>query len=161
MDNKFLSLIILFLGFIGFFYPTERENTKLLDYCFSLEKILAKNTIDSKENISQELKLLSKGLIKFGIENSRGELSKKIIDSYKTSKNNIFIDFIPTNIYCLSGYWIEKFKPGTFEYFLAKETKGITKFKYKNMKKDLGAFESFIDDLNIRYDLMMRQFKNF
>ena len=53
-----------------------------------------------------------------------------MVDQYKTTKDLQIIKLIPNNLYCFSGYWIEKVKPGTFESILySKSKKEINKVK--------------------------------
>ena len=112
--NLILSSFLLFT-LIGIIYPTKKENTKLFNYCYSLEKILSMNSIQKRKNVSLKVKSISKDIAKFGISKTRGRLINKMIDQYKTSKDSRMIKLIPNNLYCFSGYWIEKVKPGTFE----------------------------------------------
>ena len=123
MFKKLLVSSFFLIGLIGSIYPTEKENTKLFDYCFSLEKILVRNSLESKKNLSGEIQIISKALASVGIDNSRGEITKKGIDQYKISDESVFFSFVPTKIYCLSGYWIEKFRPGTFESIVYESSK--------------------------------------
>ena len=123
MFKKLLVSSFFLIGLIGSIYPTEKENTKPFDYCFSLEKILVRNSLESKKNLSGEIQIISKALASVGIDNSRGEITKKGIDQYKISDESVFFSFVPTKIYCLSGYWIEKFRPGTFESIVYESSK--------------------------------------
>ena len=83
--KKLLIPSIFIISLFGLIYPSEKENTNLTDYCFSLEKIIAKNTFESKKDLDGTTKMLAKGLVSFGMENSRGNLTTNIIDTY----NNI------------------------------------------------------------------------
>ena len=38
----------------NWFEGAEKENTKLFDYCFSLEKILVRNSLENRKNICQK-----------------------------------------------------------------------------------------------------------
>ena len=79
MFNKlFVTSFCLICGICSI-YPTEKENTKLFDYCFSLEKILIRNSLENRKNVSGEIKIISQALASVGIDNSRGDLTKKII----------------------------------------------------------------------------------
>ena len=127
--NLFLTSFFLF-SLISIVYPAKKENTKLFDYCYSLEKILSMNSIKKRRNISPEVKAISKDISKFGISKTRGRLINMIIDQYKTSKNSQIIKIIPNKIYCYGGYWVEKVNPGSFEsIFYAKSKKVINEFK--------------------------------
>ena len=66
--KKLLIPSVFVISLFGLIYPTEKENTNLTDYCFSLEKILAKNAFESKKNIDGTSKMIVKGLASFGIE---------------------------------------------------------------------------------------------
>ena len=161
MFKNFIASSIFLLFLLGFIYPTEKENTNLFDYCFSLEKILARNTLESTNKVDGTIKKLSKGLASLGIENSRGNLTEQIINSHKKSENNLFIKVIPTKIYCLSGYWIEKFKPGTFEKIFFEKNKKVIEDSYKdiemNFKNDVN---DLIDDFNKGYKTIKKEFNN-
>ena len=123
MLKKILVPSFFLISLICSIYPTENENTKLFDYCFSLEKILVRNSLENRKNVSGEILLISKALASLGIDNSRGDLTKKIIDQYKTSDESVLLSFFPTKIYCLSGYWIENFRPGIFESIIYESSK--------------------------------------
>ena len=62
MFKKILVPSFFLIGLIGSIYPTEKENTTLFDYCFSLEKILVRNTLESKKNVSGEIQIISKAV---------------------------------------------------------------------------------------------------
>ena len=159
MFNKLLVTSFFFLGLIGSIYPTEKENTRLFDYCFSLEKILVRNSLENRKNVSGEIKIISKALASLGTDNSRGDLTKKVIDQYKTSDESVLFSFVPTKIYCLSGYWIEKFRPGTFESIVYESSKEkIEEFSdeygmiLRNEVKDL------MNDFNQQYKTIKEEF---
>ena len=116
--NLILSSFLL-ITLISIFYPMKKENTKLFNYCYSLEKILSRNSIQKRKNISLKVKSISKDIAKFGVSQTRGVLINKMIYQYKTTKDLQIIKLIPNNLYCFSGYWIEKVKPGTFESILS------------------------------------------
>ena len=77
--NLLLSSFLL-LTLISIIYPTKKENTKILDYCYSLEKILSRNSIQKRKNVSLKVKSISKDIAKFGISKTRGRLINKKID---------------------------------------------------------------------------------
>ena len=110
----FLTSFLLF-SIIGVYYPSKRENTRIFDYCYSLEKILSRNSIEKRKNISEKVKSLTRDMSRLGVNKTKGSLINKIINQYKTSKNSLILNVIPNKIYCLSGYWVEKVMPGTFE----------------------------------------------
>ncbi len=153
--NLIFSSFLLFT-LIGIIYPTKKENTKLFNYCYSLEKILSRNSIQKRKNVSLKVKSISKDIAKFGISKTRGRLINKIIDQYKTSKDSRMIKLIPNKLYCFSGYWIEKVKPGTFESILySKSKKEINKFI--DLKDEV---DEVINEINSEYKLIKKEFKS-
>ena len=153
--NLNLSSFLLF-AFIGIIYPTKKENTKPFDYCYSLEKILSRNSIQKRNNLSLKVKLISKDIAKFGVSKTRGVLINKMIDQYKTKKDLQIIKLIPNNLYCFSGYWIEKLKPGTFESIF-----------YSEIKKEINEFidlkdqvDGVLNEINSEYKLIKKEFKS-
>ena len=137
MLKKILFTSFIIISIIGFFYPSRKENTKLFDYCYSLEKILSRNLIRKRNNTSKNLKSLSRDISRFGINKTRGSLINEIINQYKTSKNFFIIDIIPNKIYCLSGYWVEIIMPGTFESII-----------YDKGKKTINEFREFKEEVD-------------
>ena len=57
--KKLLIPSIFVISLFGLIYPTEKENTKFTDYCFSLEKIVTKNTFESKPRWQRALVMLA------------------------------------------------------------------------------------------------------
>ena len=159
--KKLLIPSVFLISFFGLIYPTEKENTNLTDYCFSLEKIVAKNTFESKKNIGGTTKIIAKGLTSFGIENSRGDLTTNIIDTYKSESDNSILKLIPTKIYCLGGYWIEKFQPGTFESIFYEAIEEVVEETYTDLKVDIkDNVNNLVDDLNKGYKSLQKEFNN-
>ena len=162
MFNKLLVTTFFFIGLIGSIYPTEKENTKLLDYCFSLEKILVRNSLVKRKNVSRELKLISKALISVGIDNSRGDLTKKVINQYKISKDSVLISYVPTRFYCLSGYWIERIRPGIFESIIYESSKEKVEDFYDKyeiiFENDINDVNNLINDLHQKHELIKNKF---
>ena len=115
MFKKLLFTSFLLITMTGVYYPSKKENTRIFDYCYSLEKIISRNSIKKRKNISEKVKSLSKDISRFGVNQTRGSLINKMINKYKTSKSYFILNIIPNKIYCLSGYWVEKVIPGTFE----------------------------------------------
>ena len=95
MFKKLLLTSFLLFSLISVIYPAKKENTKLFDYCYSLEKILSRNSIQIRRNASTKVKTISKDISKFGISKTRGRLINMMIDQYKTSKNSQIIKLIP------------------------------------------------------------------
>ena len=153
--NLIFSSFLLFT-LIGIIYPTKKENTKLFNYCYSLEKILSRNSIQKRKNVSLKVKSISRDIAKFGISKTRGHLINKMIDQYKISKDSRMIKLIPNNLYCFSGYWIEKVKPGTFESILySKSKKEINKFI--DLKDEV---DEVINEINSEYRFIKKEFKS-
>ena len=153
--NLLLSSFLL-LTLISFIYPTKKENTKILDYCYSLEKILSRNSIQKRKNVSHKVKSISKDIAKVGVSKTRGVLINKMIDQYKTTKDLQIIKLIPNNLYCFLGYWIEKVKPGTFESILySKSKKEINKFI--DLKDEV---DEVINEINSEYKFIKKEFKS-
>ncbi len=159
MFKKLLVSSFFLIGLIGSIYPTEKENTKLFDYCFSLEKILVRNSLKNRNNISGEIKIISRALASVGMDNSRGNLTKQVIDQYKTTDESVLFSFLPTKIYCLSGYWIEKFRPGTFESIVYESSKEKVKEFYNEygiiLRNDVN---NLINDFNQQYKTIKKEF---
>ena len=159
--KKFLISSVFFISIFGLIYPTEKENTNLADYCFSLEKIVKKNIFKSKNNLDGTTKMIAKGLATYGIENSRGNLTIKIIDQFKSESDYSLVKLIPTKIYCLGGYWIEKFQPGTFESIFFETIEDVVQETYNNLKDDFeDNVNNLIDDLNKGYESLQKEFNN-
>ena len=158
--KKLLIPSVFVISLFGFIYPTEKENTNLTDYCFSLEKIVIKNTFESKKNIDGTTKMIAKGLASFGMENSRGDLTTNIIDTFKSESDNSLLKFIPTKIYCLGGYWIEKFQPGTFESIFYEAIQQVVEETYSDLKEDIEDNLNLINDLNKGYKSLQKEFNN-
>ena len=150
--NSFLLSIL-----IGFVYPTKKENTKLFDYCYSLEKILSRNSIKRRKNVSPKVKSISKDILKFGFSKTRGSFINNMIDQYKGSKNSFIIKFIPNKLYCFSGYWIEVFKPGTFELIFYTKSKQTIK-EFKEFRDEV---DGILNDINSEYKLIKKEFNSF
>jgi len=147
MFKKFLLTSFLLLSSLITMYPSKKENTNFFDYCYSLEKIISRNTVEKNKNLSKNFRPLAKDIALFGTKKTKGNLANKIIDKYKNSKKLFIITFIPNKIYCLGGYWIEVANPGKFEsIFYDKSKQKIN--EYKNIKKDV---DEFIKDINLEY----------
>ena len=159
--KKLLIPSIFIISLFGLIYPTEKENTNLTDYCFSLEKIVAKNTFESTKDIDGTTKMLAKGLVSYGMENSRGNLMTNIIDRYKSESDNYLLELIPTKIYCLGGYWIEKFQPGTFESIFFEAIEEVVEETYTDLKEDIkDNVNNLIEDFNEGYKYLQKEFDN-
>ena len=141
----FTSFLLLIL--MSIIYPSRKEKTKLLDYCYSLEKIISKNSIQKRRNQPKKVMSISRDILKFGVTKTRGFLINKMIDQYKISNNSPIIKLVPNNVYCYAGYWIENARPGTIEsIFLAKSKKAINEFKDFKYEVD-----GILNDFNSEY----------
>ena len=154
MFKKLFFVSFLLISMFGVCYPSKKENTRLFDYCYSLEKILSRNTIQKRINISEEIKLLSRDISSFGVNKTRGALINKMINQYKTTKKSFMLNIIPNKIYCLSGYWIEKVMPGAFESIIyVKSKKSINEFK--EFKEEV---DGLINNFNSEYQNIRKEF---
>ena len=154
--NLLLTFFLLFSSFITIL-PSKKENTNLTDYCYSLEKILSRNSLKKSKNIQNKYKSFAKDITVFGTSKTKGEFVNKIIDQYKTSKKSFVIVFVPNKIYCLGGYWIETVNPGRFQSIFYKKSKENIN-KYKNIKKEV---DLFIIDINSEYKSIEKEIKDF
>ena len=142
---------------VGLYYPSRKENTKLFDYCYSLEKIISRNSIIKRKNLSEKIKSISRDISIYGVSKTRGSLINKMINQYKASKNSFIINIIPNKIYCLSGYWVEKKLPGTFESIIYDKSK-----KTLNDFKDLrNEVDDLINNINYEYQNIKEEFNMF
>jgi len=156
MFKKLFLTSFLLLAMIGVYYPSKKENTRIFDYCYSLEKILSKNSIKKRKNITEKVKSFARDISRFGIKKTRGSLMNKMINQYKTSKNSLILNIIPNKIYCFTGYWVETVMPGKFESVIYDKSKKkineLIEFKeevdglinnfdseYKNIRKELNS----------------------
>ena len=157
MFKKFILTSFLLFSTLITTYPSKRENTNFFDYCFSLEKIISRNSVVNRKNISKNFKPLAEDITLFGTNKTKGTFANKIIDQYKTSKNLFIITVVPNQIYCLAGYWIEVANPGRFESIIYKKSKQKIN-EYKNIKKEL---DDFIKDINLEYKSIKKELNDF
>ena len=144
--NLLLTFLLLFASLITI-YPSKKEKTNLIDYCYSLEKILSRNSLEKSKNALKKYKDFANDITLFGTNKTKGALINKVIDQYKISKKLYIITFIPNEFYCLAGYWIESVKPGTFQSIIYEKSKQKIK-QYKNIKKEI---DKFIKEANLEY----------
>ena len=149
MFKKFFLTSFLLISMIGVYYPSKKENTRIFDYCYSLEKILSRNSIKKRKNISEKVKSLSSDISRFGVNKTKGSLINKIINQYKTSKNSFILNVIPNKVYCFSGYWVEKVIPGTFESVI-----------YDKSKKKINGFREFKEEVDGLINNFNSEYKN-
>jgi len=157
MFKKFLLTSFLLLSSLITIYPSQKENNKIFDYCYSLEKIISRNTLENSKNLSNNFKTLAKDITLFGTNKTKGTFANKIIDQYKNSKKLFIITFVPNKIYCLAGYWIEKVSPGQFEYIFYEKTKQKIN-EYKNTTKEV---DEFIKKINLEYKSIKKEINDF
>ena len=169
MFKKFFLTSSLFISFICAIYPTNKENTKPLDYCYSLEKIISRNSINKRKYLKGPFKSISSEIAKFGVNKTRGLLINKMINEYKTSKDSFILYLFPNKIYCLGGYWIEEINPGKFESILVDKSKKVMKdlqdLKDLTDLKDLQDLKDLTDlkdlqDLKEEVDLLIKDFNS-
>ena len=156
MFNKIFYTSLLFISLIGAYYPSKNENTKLFDYCYSLEKIVSRNSIEKRKTISEKVKSLSKDISRFGVSKTRGSLINKMINQYKTSKNSFILNLIPNKVYCFSGYWVERVIPGTFESVIYNVGKKKIN-EYRELKEEV---DGLINNFNSEYKNIRKEFNS-
>ena len=157
MFKKFLLTTFFLLSSLITIFPSKKENTNFFDYCYSLEKIISRNTVEKSKNLSKNFKPLVKDISLFGTNKSKGTFAHKLVDQYKNSKKLFFISFVPNQIYCLAGYWIEEISPGKFESIFYETTKQKIN-EYKNTKKEV---DKFIKEINLEYKSIKKEINNF
>ena len=156
MFKKFFLTSFLLISMIGVYYPSNRENTKIFDYCYSLEKILLRNTIKKRKNISLKVKSFTRDISIFGVNKTKGSLINKMINQYKTSKNSFILNVIPNKIYCFSGYWVEKVIPGTFESVIY----DVGKKKINEFREIKEEVDGLINNFNSEYKNIRKEFNS-
>ena len=157
MFKKFLLTTVFLLSSLITIFPLKKENTNFFDYCYSLEKIISRNTLEKSNNLSKNFKSLAKNITIFGTNKTKGTFANKIIDQYKNSKNLFIISVFPNQIYCLAGYWIEEVSPGKFESIFYVKTKQKIN-EYKNTKKEV---DKFIKEINLEYKSIKKEINDF
>ena len=149
-----LTFFLLFSSFI-IIYPSKKETTNLLDYCYSFEKILARNSLENNKD-SNKFNSFAKDVTFFGTNKTKGALVNKLIDQYKTSKKLFIINHVPNKFYCLAGYWIEVVNPGVFKSMIYQKSKQKI-YQYKDVKKEV---DEFIKDINLEYKSIKKEIKD-
>ena len=153
MFKKLLLTSFLLLSSFITIYPSKKENTNLFDYCYSFEKIISRNSLEKSKILSDNFKNFAKDITPFGTSKSKGTLINGIIDQYKNSKKLFFITFVPNQIYCLAGYWIEEVNPGTFQSILYERSKQKIN-EYRDIKKEV---DELINDINLEYKSIKKE----
>ena len=156
MFKKLLFISFLLISIFGIYYPSKKENTKLFDYCYSLEKILYRNSINKRKIISEKHKSLLRDISRFGVNKTKGSLISQIINQYKTSKNSFLVTLIPNKLVCLSGYWLESIMPGAFESVIYYKSKKTIK-EFRDFKEEI---DGLIKNLNSEYENMREEFNS-
>ena len=154
MFKKLFLTSFLFVSMIGVYYPSKKENTKIFDYCYSLEKILFRNSIKNRKNTSEKVKSLARDISRFGVKKTRGSLMNNIINQYKTSKNSLILNIIPNKIYCFSGYWVENVIPGKFESIIYEKGKK----KINQLREFKEEVDGLMNNFNSEYKNIRREF---
>ena len=144
--NLILTFFIIFSSFVTI-YPSKKEKTSLIDYCYALEKILSRNTVEKSKYISKQYKTFAKNTTLFGINKTKGSLAYMMVDQYKNSKKSYLINILPNGFYCWAGYWIEELNPGTFQSIFYEKSKQEIN-QYRGIKKEI---DEFIEDINSEY----------
>ena len=157
MFKNLLLTFFLFFSSLATIYPSKKENTNLIDYCHSFEKILSRNSLDKNKNFSQKYNNFVKDISLYGTNKTKGALVNKIINQYKNSKKSRIINFVPNKFYCLAGYWIEVLNPGKFQSIFYKQSKQKIN-EYKNTKKEI---DEFIKDINSEYKSIKQEVNKF
>ena len=156
MFKKLFLTSFLLISMIGVYYPSNRENTGIFDYCYSLEKILSRNSIKKRKNVSEKVKSLTRDISIFGVNKTKGALINKIINQYKTSKNSFILNVFPNKIYCFSGYWVEKVIPGTFESVIY----DVGKKKLNEFTEIKEEVDGLINNFNSEYKNIRKEFNS-
>ena len=157
MFKKLTFTSFLLLSSLIVIYPSKKENTIFFDYCYSLEKIISRNSVEKSKNLSKNFKSLAKDITLFGTNKTKGNVANKIINQYKKSKKLLILNFVPNQIYCLAGYWIEVANPGKFESIFFNKSKQKL-YEYKNIKKEV---DEFIKDINLEYESIKKEINDY
>ena len=80
MFKKLFLTSFLLLSSIITIYPSKKEKTNFLDYCYSLEKIISRNTVAKNKLLLNNIRPLAKDIALFGTKKTKGALANKIID---------------------------------------------------------------------------------
>ena len=156
LKKLILTSCLLFSSFITT-YPSKKEKTNFLNYCYCLEKIVSRNSVEKSKNLPKNFKSFANDISLFSTNKTKGTFANRIIDQYKNSKKLFIITIVPNQIYCLAGYWIEEINPGTFKsIFFEKSKQKIN--EYNNIKREV---DDFINDINSEYKSIKNEFNDF
>ena len=157
MFKKFLLTSFLLLSSLITIYPSKKENTNFLDYCYSLEKIISRNSVEKSKNLSKNFKPYIKNITSFSTNKTQGSLVNKIIDQYKVSKKSYILSVVPNKFYCFLGYWIEQVIPGTFQSIIYEKSKQKIN-QYNDAKREVDAF---FNKINLEYKSINKKINDF
>ena len=153
MFKKLLLPSFLVFSSLITIYPSKKENTNLFEYCYCLEKILSRNSLEERKNFSKKVQSIAKDITLFGTSKTKGGLASKLIDQYKSSKKQFIITILPNKFYCFAGYWIEELNPGTFASILYETSKQKIN-EYKEIKKEV---DEFFKGINSEYKSIKKE----
>ena len=156
MFKKLLLTFFLLFSSLLIIYPSKKETTNLLDYCYSFEKILARNSLEKNNKEANNFKTFTKDVTFFGTNKTKGAIVNKLIDQYKSSKKLFLITLVPNKFYCLTGYWIELVNPGVFQSIIYQKSKQKIN-QYNDVKKEV---DEFIKDINLEYKSIKKEIKD-
>ena len=156
LKKLILTSCLLFFSFLAT-YPSKNEKTNFFNYCYCLEKIISRKSVEKSKNIPKNFKSFANDITLFSTNKTKGNFANKIIDQYKNSKNLFIITIVPNQIYCLAGYWIEEVSPGKFESIFYEKTKQKIN-EYKNTKKEV---DKFIKEINLEYKSIKKEINDF
>ena len=155
LKKLILTFLFIFTPYV-FIYPSRKENISLTDYCYALEKVLFRNSVEKNEKISKNFKSFAKDINFFGTYKTRGVLVSKIIDEYKTSKKFFIGTIVPNQFYCFGGYWLEELKPGTFQSIFFEKTKERIN-QFKDIKKEA---DQFFNEIDLEHKYLKKEVKD-
>ena len=149
-----MTFFLLFSAFI-IIYPSKKESSNSFDYCYFLEKVISRNSVEKSQNVSKKVKTIAKDISLLGTKKTKGAMVNKIIDKYKNSKKSFIINFVPNQFYCLAGYWIEEVNPGIFISIFYEGSKEKI-YKFNDIKKEVNQL---INNINSEYEYIKKIIK--
>ena len=155
LKKFFLTSFLLFISFLTI-YPSKKEKTSLVDYCYSFEKILSRNTFEKSKNVFKTFNIFAKGITSISTTKTKGALVNKLIDQYKSYQEFFILNLVPNKFYCLAGYWIEAVKPGTIQSILYKKSQQRIN-QYEDIKKGVGEL---IEEFDSEYKSIKKEINN-
>ena len=91
MFSKFILISFFLFSSLITIYPSKKENTNFFDYCYSLEKIISRNTLEKSKNPSKNFKSLAKDITLFGTNKTKGTIANKILFNIKILKTYLLL----------------------------------------------------------------------